>query len=479
MREAQDNAHILIEGKEEILTQKYVAKEPLGTGEPIIGEPGKYKINWAPGPDKDSEQSRLAAMEAFMAGGGQPRQNNKLTRKYFDSFLHLLLNKSAIEEIGDTLDIALGSGGWSEDVEPLLKTYHNSKPAIKRIDPALMDLKNFDSFTHLKEFLGDLQRQEIEALGQSQVQRIKGAGIIRVGTVENFEIFRIPQGLQESEEAWQVYRQILCGGSTSFCTAASFEKWQEYLSDGDLFLLWNPEDGDAPYQVMSNLDQIMNKINQRVRPLPPVFFKIFKLLYNKKLLEPEIGPSVKVEYTYPKFDASELTHTQLSKISTGSPQCCLGSTPGAMAHIRIYQPGRGESEWRPAKYLKMDMRGTKGDNEKERLINYFLKNNIYYIHDYSAGASHNINRKKPGWSGPIWDWAALKTPELVDKEAAQDAWDWWTNGQKAGRDFGAEHSAGEQARAERIAKSKEEERLKWERYREEVRQRRQRELAGN
>jgi len=173
-------------------------------------------------------------------------QNLRYFKKYVDPLFTLVI-KDPENAIGETRD-------WTErvaeDLDALLANYVEFLPALKRINPKFADLRNFDNLVHLIDTIENLQLGPIEGATPSGIQRLAQAGIKVIGKVQDFDIFQIPKSAKGNEEAWQAYRQILCGGGkTRLCTAATQSNFNKYLRYTDFFLLWNTDDTNAPYQI--------------------------------------------------------------------------------------------------------------------------------------------------------------------------------------------------------------------------------------
>lgn len=98
-----------------------------------------------------------------------------------------------------------------------------------------------------------------------------------LGTVEGYQVFKIPKGSSNDKETYEAYRRILgkCGQSSSeddsevdskinICTFASFNHFKNYTSGDDLYVFFNRSDSLSPYQFSYSEKQFHDRKNQSV-----------------------------------------------------------------------------------------------------------------------------------------------------------------------------------------------------------------------
>jgi hypothetical protein len=103
-------------------------------------------------------------------------------------------------------------------------------------------------------------------VSQSEIQRLENAGIKFMGMVDGYQVFEVPSELNKDQEAWKTYRDILgrCkgrseGAKIDICTFANFSHFNTYTSDGPLFVIFNMNDPQSPYQFSYETNQFMDK----------------------------------------------------------------------------------------------------------------------------------------------------------------------------------------------------------------------------
>lgn len=144
-----------------------------------------------------------------------------------------------------------------------LKAYNNTdelESAIIQASEKNTEFQEVDKFLVSEEGIKELKSAKIEYLGDVS------AGGLR------YQCFKVPKG-NLSEKAWKVYRKHLakCGGSSdgsgakiNICTMASHEHYTDYVSSDDLYVFFNLNDRDAPYQFHYDNSEFRDRKNSSV-----------------------------------------------------------------------------------------------------------------------------------------------------------------------------------------------------------------------
>lgn len=103
-------------------------------------------------------------------------------------------------------------------------------------------------------------------ISQNEIQRLENAGIKFMGMVDGYQVFEVPSDLNNNEQAWKTYRDILgrCkgraeGAKIDICTFVNFSHFNTYTADGPLFVIFNMGDPKSPYQFSYETNQFMDK----------------------------------------------------------------------------------------------------------------------------------------------------------------------------------------------------------------------------
>lgn len=103
-----------------------------------------------------------------------------------------------------------------------------------------------------------------------QIKTLENNGILFLGmTPDKYQVFKIPKGLENNEQAWKSYKNILgrCkgredGGGIQICTISNFGHFKNYVSKDDLYVFYNLNDPKSPYQFHYGDNQFMDKDDQ-------------------------------------------------------------------------------------------------------------------------------------------------------------------------------------------------------------------------
>jgi hypothetical protein len=100
-------------------------------------------------------------------------------------------------------------------------------------------------------------------LSTLDLDKLSKAGIKNLGVIGGYQIIKIPKG-NNSPQAWQVYKNIICQGRTRVCTASNYSRFEYYTTNDSLFLIVNPEDEKSPYHVAKFNGEIKDKDDQKI-----------------------------------------------------------------------------------------------------------------------------------------------------------------------------------------------------------------------
>jgi hypothetical protein len=103
----------------------------------------------------------------------------------------------------------------------------------------------------------------------SDIKKLENVGINYLGSSLGYQVFEIPNGCKDDEEAYRAYKNILgkCtgrdqGANIDLCTMGSFEYFNDYLtkySGSSYFVMYNLSDPQSPYQFHYESSQFMDK----------------------------------------------------------------------------------------------------------------------------------------------------------------------------------------------------------------------------
>lgn len=194
-------------------------------------------------------------------------KKNPLALKYADNLL-FLLNKSSRDEKerffkDKDYELFLKKHG-------LIDSYYKLLPVIKLKNPDYIELRNFKNISEFKKFISTLKPADESgeskpALSLLNREKLNATGIKFLGTVDGYDCFEINKNnLKDKSKAYSAYREYLCRGGTSFCTAANQSTFNQYVDEGPLFLFVNESDKDAPYQFHYESQQFMDASDNSV-----------------------------------------------------------------------------------------------------------------------------------------------------------------------------------------------------------------------
>jgi cytochrome c-type biogenesis protein CcmE len=208
---------------------------------------------------------------------------SKLTEKEFKNIVEVSnrksvyatwLSKMVIDKIID-----------SEDIYKF-KEYFSIFNKNKKLYPN-SDINQYRTFYDVSEFISKTQEirdKEIEVVGgvgrgsigkglvtANEVRKLESVGIVLLGLQDGYQVFKIPQNVNNNKEGWKLYKDILgrCAGRENgakidLCTMASDESFDKYLKDGPYYVMFNLNDPKSPYQFHYESGQFMDKNNKSI-----------------------------------------------------------------------------------------------------------------------------------------------------------------------------------------------------------------------
>jgi len=131
----------------------------------------------------------------------------------------------------------------------------------------LFDSKDITSysFNSLNKKVMDINTEvgPASALSTLDLDKLSKAGIKNLGEINGYQIIKIPKG-NNSPQAWQAYKNIICQGRTRVCTASNYSRFEYYTTNDNLFLIVSPEDEKSPYHVAKFNGEIKDKDDQKI-----------------------------------------------------------------------------------------------------------------------------------------------------------------------------------------------------------------------
>jgi hypothetical protein len=190
------------------------------------------------------------------------------------------------------------------------KHYFNVFEKFKKYFPIkdLGQIKTFDDVVEFERKSKDIliKQQDTEQVdvnnkknlvSTNDIQKLESVGIKYLGMVDGLQSFQVPPEVKDSEEAWNVYREILgkCSGRdkgqiVSICTMASFGSFKSYLNrppGSSYYVFYNLGDPKSPYQFHYGSSQFMDKNDDDISE-SKLFINLNKFLLNKGLSPDEI-----------------------------------------------------------------------------------------------------------------------------------------------------------------------------------------------
>ena len=199
----------------------------------------------------------------------------KITQQQFDNFWNFAKDQiKYYKYIGPLLSLAVNSPdknrffdykdyeNYFEKQGGFLTLYINNFAAIKRENPKYTELRNFGTLDKFKQEVVKFKQTDTSkgsSLTSLDLVKLKNVGIGYLGSVDGYQVVKIPSSKKNSTETWKTYREIICKGTTAFCTASTMSFFNQYLSTDNLYLFINSSDKDAPYQFHFKSDSFMNR----------------------------------------------------------------------------------------------------------------------------------------------------------------------------------------------------------------------------
>lgn len=131
----------------------------------------------------------------------------------------------------------------------------------------LFDSKDITSysFNSLNKKVMDINTEvgPASALSTLDLDKLSKAGIKNLGEINGYQIIKIPKG-NNSPQAWQTYKNIICQGRTRVCTASNYTRFEYYTTNDDLIVLINAADQSAPYHYSKFTNSKVDKDDQKI-----------------------------------------------------------------------------------------------------------------------------------------------------------------------------------------------------------------------
>ena len=162
------------------------------------------------------------------------------------------------------------------------KNYFNVFEKFKQHYP-IKDLGQIKTFDDVEEFerkskdilikqqdteQGDVSDKK-KLISTNNIQKLESVGVKYLGIVDGLQVFQVPPEVKDSQETWNLYREILgrCSGRdkgqiVSLCTMAGFNNFQNYLNmypGSSYYVFYNMGDPLSPYQIHFESNQYMDK----------------------------------------------------------------------------------------------------------------------------------------------------------------------------------------------------------------------------
>lgn len=233
--------------------------------------------------------------------------SGKVEKQTFDKIVDISNNKSALATwLASRLAQGIIKHDELDSFKEILQTFSNPKYSKLFPEKDLFKYKTKEDISKLISAAKDILTKTAEVgsgggtyVSPTEIRTLEKHGIQYLGMVVGYQVFRIPKAskagssfvsnmIKGSKDAdmWKAYRSILgrCGdrseeGGIELCTIAGVQHWEDYTTQGDLYVLFNLKDPRAPYQFHFERKEFRDKGNRSVLKLE--FLDFFKFIKQK------------------------------------------------------------------------------------------------------------------------------------------------------------------------------------------------------
>lgn len=146
------------------------------------------------------------------------------------------------------------------DVAPKLEFFEKNKSLFSNKD--ILSYSFYDLNKNIDKIKGQTGPAS-QALSVVDLNKLTKVGIKNLGAIDGYQVLKIPKG-NNSPEAFNVYRNLICQGRTHVCTASNYSKFEYYTTNDNLFILINPDDEQAPYHLARFNNSEVDKDDEKI-----------------------------------------------------------------------------------------------------------------------------------------------------------------------------------------------------------------------